>query len=343
MGLREPVQHGQHVQQGRALAPQPGLGDLDAVPLQQRRRLPGRAVRRQVGAAHQPGPQPPVGAGELPVGEGLDRVRHEAGGPLLARRLRLGRDVVAGGGGGRDQALQHRGVRRVGEQLARDRHRAPRQPDLGRGRPLLGEQVADALDGGGDAGQERVPVAGVVDGRPEHGGQRQRAVVAQQQQPGVDGAGHGRGERPRAGHVVQPHRRERLGGGGRGGGTLAAQHPRTRVGGGGDDRGQVAAGAVEVGLDDVQHEAARHRGVEGVAAELEHPHRGLRGQPVRGGDHAEAAGQGGTGGEGGHRAEPREPGLVIGPPVGQASPTHRSPGKDPRCAAPCRTSSSPSA
>jgi hypothetical protein len=43
---------------------------------------------------------------------------------------------------------------------------------------------------------------------------------------------------------------------------------------------RLAAGAVEVRLHHLQHEAARHGGVEGVAAALQHAHRGLRGQPV---------------------------------------------------------------
>ena len=63
-----------------------------------------------------------------------------------------------------------------------------------------------------------------------------------------------------------------------------------------DDR-QVAAGAVQVRLDDLQREAGRDRGVERVAAALEHRHAGRGREPVRRRDHAEGAAQLGPGRE----------------------------------------------
>jgi hypothetical protein len=69
---------------------------------------------------------------------------------------------------------------------------------------------------------------------------------------------------------------------------------------------RLAAGAVQVRLDHLQHEAAGHGGVEGVAAALEHAHRGLRGEPVGGGSDAERAGDFRAGGE--HAAECRNSG-----------------------------------
>ena len=44
-------------------------------------------------------------------------------------------------------------------------------------------------------------------------------------------------------------------------------------------------------LDDLQREPGRHRGVERVAAALEHRHPGRRREPVRRGHHAEGAGE----------------------------------------------------
>jgi hypothetical protein len=74
-----------------------------------------------------------------------------------------------------------------------------------------------------------------------------------------------------------------------------------------------------VRLDDVQHEAGGDGGVERVPAVLQHSHRGLRGQPVRAGDHAEGAPQRGPGGE--HAAEHTLfPDEIVRDPIGQALP-----------------------
>jgi hypothetical protein len=53
--------------------------------------------------------------------------------------------------------------------------------------------------------------------------------------------------------------------------ALAPQHQR-----------HLAAGPVQVRLDHLQHEAAGHGGIEGIAAALQHAHGGLRGEPVGG-------------------------------------------------------------
>ena len=54
-----------------------------------------------------------------------------------------------------------------------------------------------------------------------------------------------------------------------------------------EHRRHLAAGPVQVRLDDLEHEARRDRGVERVAAALEHRHPALRSEPVRGRDHPE--------------------------------------------------------
>jgi hypothetical protein len=56
-----------------------------------------------------------------------------------------------------------------------------------------------------------------------------------------------------------------------------------------EDHRHVAAGAVQVRLDDLQREGRGAAGVEGVAAALENAHGDGRGDPVRGGDDAERA------------------------------------------------------
>ncbi len=176
----------------------------------------------------------------------------------------------------------------------------PGSHSVRRGRPVGLEEPAHPLDRGCDAREERVALPGVADGRLQHRRQRQRPVVAEQQEPGVDRPGDGRGQGTGARHVVQAHRGERLAGGARRRWALAAQHAWRRVVGRGDDRGEVAARPVEVRLDHVQHEPARDRCVERVPAELQHPLGRLGGQPVCRGDHPEGAREGGAGGEG-HR------------------------------------------
>ena len=78
--------------------------------------------------------------------------------------------------------------------------------------------------------------------------------------------------------------------------SLRAEHDRLAAGRP-EQRGQVAARAVQVRLDDLEREAGRDRGVERVAALLEHGHTGRGGEPVRRGDHPEGAAQLGAGRE----------------------------------------------
>ena len=68
---------------------------------------------------------------------------------------------------------------------------------------------------------------------------------------------------------------------------LRAEDERPVAPGRPDERRQVAAGAVEVRLDDLQREAGRDGGVERVAALLEHGHPRRRREPVRRRHHPE--------------------------------------------------------
>jgi hypothetical protein len=198
-----------------------------------------------------------------------------------------------------EQALPGGGECGVGEELAGARCLAAREVDVRRRGPLRLEQLAHGLDGLADALHGRVAVLGVADGVRQHLVEGQGAVVAQQQHPGVERARYGDGERPGAGDEVQaeapvvrdgrPGRRD----------ALPAQHPYLAAGRGEEDR-HLTGRAVEVRLDDVQHEGPRHGRVVGVAAALQNGHRRLRGEPVGGGDHAEGALEGRSGRE--HRA-----------------------------------------
>jgi hypothetical protein len=131
----------------------------------------------------------------------------------------------------------------------------------------------------------------------EHVGEPPRAVLAQEQHPGVERARHDRGEKTGARHLLEPERGEMGRRRARRIRPLAADDDRRlRIGALEDDR-HFAARPVEMRLDDLQHEAGRDRGVEGVAAALEHRHAGGGREPVGRGDRPEGAAQLGPRGE----------------------------------------------
>lgn len=155
------------------------------------------------------------------------------------------------------------------------------------------EELRDRGDRRAHPAEQRMPVPGVVAGEGEHLPELPAAVVSQQQQPGVDGAGNGGGERPSAGHQIETLSAEVLDRRVVGRGTLPHEHERLRgVGGGGKDTNEVASRAVQMRLDHMQHESSGGGGIEGIAAALEHRLGGRRRDPVGGGDHAESAAEG---------------------------------------------------
>jgi hypothetical protein len=135
-------------------------------------------------------------------------------------------------------------------------------------------------------------------------------VGLEQEQPGVDRPGHGGGERAGTGHEVEALRREVLRRRAGRRGALTHQHDRAagllrRR----EHAGHIAARAVQVRFDEVQHEGRRDRRVEGVPTPLQHRLRGRRGEPMGGGAHPERALQVGTGRELGRRRERHDPSL----------------------------------
>ena len=227
--------------------------------------------------------------------EAVDRLGNEALIPGLVRRLDPG--LPRGPGGLAEQALPGGCEGGIGKELVDGGDVAARQPDLGAAGPFLLEERADALDGGGDARDERDAVLGVADGEGEHVRQLPRAPVAQHPAPGAERAGHGGGEEAGSGDEVEAERAERLDRGGGGGWALAADDGLPPGGGVVDDDGGVAARAVEVGFGDLQGEGGGGGGVERVAAALQHGLAHAACQPMRRGDDAERAGDLGAGGE----------------------------------------------
>ena len=142
-----------------------------------------------------------------------------------------------------------------------------------------------------------MPFGGVGDGEGEHVGELPGAPVAQEEAPGVEGAGDDGGQEAGAGDEVEPEGgevRERRGG---------RRHalPADDVLGAGargmeDDR-RVPARAVEMRLRHLQREGGGGGGIEGVAAPFEHRHPDLARDPVRAGDDAEGGGDFGAGRE----------------------------------------------
>ena len=68
---------------------------------------------------------------------------------------------------------------------------------------MLAEQLLHHADGGAGALDQRMAVARVGNRRRQHVGQMHGAVVAQQQHPGLEHAGHAGGEQPGARHQVE--------------------------------------------------------------------------------------------------------------------------------------------
>jgi hypothetical protein len=98
----------------------------------------------------------------------------------------------------------HRRAIGVAEKRAGLGRLSPRQPDRRRGRPFLSEHLLQSRDGGGDARKHRVPVFGIMDRGRQHLGERQAAMVAQHQHPGVEGPGRDRRQKARARDDVEP-------------------------------------------------------------------------------------------------------------------------------------------
>ena len=134
-----------------------------------------------------------------------------------------------------------------------------------------------------------VPVSRVLDRRRDRARERDRAVRRQQRRPAVDDAGHAHRQHAGPWNRRQIARREDVGRGGICRSPARVQHvqlPAFRVV---HDGEQIAADAVHRRLDDGEHGGRRNRGVDGVAAVLQHLEAGGGGERLARGDHAAAA------------------------------------------------------
>ena len=266
--------------------PRTGLAHDEAAVLERDRRLERRLPAREVVSA-----QEAALAGDETVDLlGDEALVEEA---VRALDLLLARPAAAV----LDDAPVRRGERRVAEERA-DLGR--RQVEVARRGPRL-EQLPRALDREDDPAYEREAVLRVADRELEDVLEAPRAVLAQEEEPGAEGAWHAGGEDAGARHELVSQLVEALDGRTGRCDALAAEHAHLVAVGGVEDRRHLAAGTVQVRLDDLEHEAGRDRGVERVPASLEHRHPALRREPVRGRDHPEGAAELGPGRE--HRLE----------------------------------------
>jgi hypothetical protein len=125
-------------------------------------------------------------------------------------------------------------------------------------------------------------------------------VVAQHQHPGIEGAGHDGRQQSRSRNQIEPEGATGPDGRGSRRYALPADDVDAVVLHTVEQDRHVAAGPVEMRLDDLQREAGRHRGVEGIAALLEDRHAGCRRQPMRRCHDAEGAEDFRPGGEFAH-------------------------------------------
>ena len=217
----EAVEQRQLLQEDRPLAPRPGLEDLPAVVGARDRLLDRRLPRGEVVAVEQrarPG----------------DRLGDEAAVEDVARGLELAVRLGEHAAIGRSQVA-------VAEELACLRNG---QVQLRRRRPLVAEDLLHPLDRAHDPRHERVAALRVADRRLQHVGERQRAELAQQQEPGVEGARHAGRQQPGPRHELVAELAE----------TLDRRRGRRRALAV-DDEHLVALGAVEQD----RHLAARAR------------------------------------------------------------------------------------
>ncbi len=271
----EALEQPQLLEEDRRLAPRPGLEHLVAVVVDRERLLPPRLPRCQVFRREKARVTLAGAVAPLALLERDELLGDPAAVPVLHRILRRGEPTV-----------------RLGELRVR-RHR-PRLGDgkveVRRRRPVLAEELLDVADRAGDLRQDGIAGLGVVDRVVRDLLERHRPVLAEQREPAAERAGDDGRKRAGAGdqgeaEVVAVALDRRCGGGR----ALRAEHERAVAVRGPDERGQVAAGPVEVRLDDLQRQPGRNRGVERVAAELEHGHPRRRREPVRRRDHAERA------------------------------------------------------
>ncbi|MNX58533.1 hypothetical protein D3C86_893810 [compost metagenome] len=276
-------QDGERLQEHRPLAPGAGLGHGVAVVIVGQRLVVAGGPARQVVGRDDAAVGGSAFVHDVGVaGEPVDLFGDEAAIERVAGRLDLAFSVSARALRLLEHAGPRSGQRRIAEQLAGFRNLAAGHIHLGGRGPVRLEEILQAGDGVGNARHQRMAVLGVIDGGFEHVAHAHRAMVAQQQHPGVERPRNDGGQQAVAGDELEPFGAVALQRGGGRRRALAAQHFDAASARGIEHRGHFAGRADEVRLDHLQHERGRGAGIERVAAALQQRHAGRAGQPMRG-------------------------------------------------------------
>ena len=295
LGEVVPLEQRELLERRRPCPPRACLADREPAVVEHDRRLERRLPRGEVVAREQ-------------AAFGLAEARDLLGDEALVVRLPRALDLLLAGAAPAlvDDASIRRRERGVAEERA---CRRSRKVELRRAGPRL-EQPPVRLDRRRDAIDERVAVLRVPDRVLEDVADPPRPEVAQEQEPAAEGTGNARRENAGARDELVAELPVAVDRRSRGCDTLAAEDERLLPFHGPEDRGHLAAGPVQVRLDDLEDEPGRARSVERIAAALQHRHPGRRGEPVRRRDHPERAAELGSRGEG-HAPESTRP--VQGP------------------------------
>ena len=290
----ELVEHRQHLEQRRSLAPEVGLRHLDAVPLRDDRVLPGGGERRQVVAADQP--RQHLATGVTPLGRGGTRSTASATNPcapLVAGRLGL-RGHVGAGGRGRPRPAARARRRRPGWRTARPHAARGRRAATGRPRWSSSRGTGPAparwsrrpgRAAGARRGRSRSPARArspAAASRGRAAGAARRRPHRARPRPAGPTRGRGRDPSPRTPRASRPAGAGPCPQSTRGVGSFAVA----------TIAGRSPPGPFRCGSTTCSTKPPADGGVEGVAAELEHPLGRLRGQPVGRGHHPEGAREG---------------------------------------------------
>ena len=276
------------LQEDRTLAPGAGLEHGVTAVVERDGRLEGRSPRGQVLAGQKPGVAGPGRVHRLGAHEAVDRFGDE---PLVPEGAcavefllpRAAARLV-------DDALVRRGRVLIPEERSGARD-AVAEEHVSRRRPFVTEHPLDEGDRRADPRHDRKTVLRESDRELEDVAERPCSELAQHQQPAVECTGYDGGEQSGTRNEVEVElakARDRRRGGC---GPLSADHDDVVAFRAVDDRGEVAAGPIEMRLDDLQCKSRGDSGVECVAPALEHGHPGGGGEPVRRRHHPEGAAQ----------------------------------------------------
>jgi hypothetical protein len=290
----EALEEPELLQQHGTLAPGRRLPDARAAVVELQRLLDAPLVARQVVGAQQPGVGLAAGVAQRLAEEALDRLRTGAAVEVVARgadaRLAASRREVLRLGERPEPACQGGVGLALPDVAQREVHLCTRGP-------LVPEAVGHEAEHHVEERVHGEAALGQAARRRHHLGERARAEVFQEQTPGVERCGNRRRQESVGRDELHPQRAHPLDAGCGRRRTLTRDRDTPILACLVDQHGHLAAGAVLMGLEHLEREAHRARGVGSVAAVAEHAGTDLRRQIVARADGAAVAPQRGARGE----------------------------------------------